>query len=71
MLANTAKGQLSVYDYQAQQALTYQAQEGGIEQPALSILLLYKTTGYKVYCGQFIPSFIPRQGTVRKTKIHL
>ena len=39
MLANTAKGQLSVYDYQAQQALTYQAQEGGIEQTEAAALM--------------------------------
>jgi len=39
ILANTAKGQLFVYDYQAQQTLTYQVQEGGLEQTNAAALV--------------------------------
>lgn len=39
ILANTAKGQLSVYDYQALQTLTYQVRAGGLEQISATALV--------------------------------
>ena len=39
MLADTAKGQVSVYDYQAQQALTYQVKETGLDQISAAALV--------------------------------
>jgi len=39
ILANTAKGQLLVYDYQAQQTLTYKVQAGGLEQISAAALV--------------------------------